>query len=108
MSSSTVSSGQTYSVTAFTSGYESTQKKPGETGYGVTASGTTVQEGRTAACPQSMEFGTKVEIEGIGTRTCEDRGQRITEGHIDVYYENLSVAQKFGRKSLKVRVIRKG
>lgn len=55
-----------------------------------------------------MEFGTKVEIEGVGIRVCEDRGQRITAGHIDVYYESLSVAQKFGRKSLKVRVIRKG
>lgn len=101
----TPSGGQIFEVTAFTAGYESTQKQKGDVGYGVTASGKTVQEGRTIACPRSMEFGTKVNIESVGVRTCEDRGSAITEGHIDVYVNSLSVAQAFGRKSLKVEIL---
>lgn len=97
--------GQTYSVTAFTSGFESTQKKKGQSGYGITASGARVKEGITAACPKSMKFGTKVKIEGVGTRVCEDRGSRITNGHLDVYVTNLSTAKKFGRKNLKVEIV---
>jgi 3D (Asp-Asp-Asp) domain-containing protein len=52
-----------------------------------------------------MEFGTKVNIESVGVRICEDRGSAITEGHIDVYVNSLSVAQSFGRKNLKVEII---
>lgn len=107
-SSQKMNSGQTFEVTAFTAGYESTQKQKGDVGYGLTASGKMVQEGRTIACPKSMEFGTKVNIESIGIRTCEDRGSAITEGHIDVYVSNLAAAKAFGRKSLKVEILGKG
>lgn len=93
-------------VTAYTAGYESTQKRKGEAGYGQTASGAYVQEGRTIACPPSMPFGTVVEIESIGQRVCEDRGSAIVEGHLDVYIENLHTAQSFGKKELKVKVIK--
>ena len=104
-SSQQSSNGKTFEVTAYTAGYESTQKQKGDEGYGLTASGTTVQEGRTIACPRSMEFGTKVDIEGVGVRVCEDHGSRITAGHIDVYMASLSAAQAFGRKKLKVQII---
>lgn len=94
------------SITAYTSGYESTQKSVGDVGYGLTASGTHVQEGRTIACPKSMPFGTVLNIEGIGMRVCEDRGGAIGEGHIDLYIENLAKAQEFGKKSLNVEIVR--
>ena len=93
------------SVTAYTAGYESTQKRKGQDGYGITASGSYVQEGRTVACPKSMPFGTVIEIEGIGQRVCEDRGGAITEGHIDLYIEDLGTARSFGRKNLGVKII---
>jgi 3D (Asp-Asp-Asp) domain-containing protein len=92
----------TFEVTAYTAGYESTQKKKGDPAYGLTSSGTYVKEGRTIACPPSFKFGTKVIIEGVGERTCEDRGGKITEGHIDLYMDNLNAAQVFGRKNLLV------
>lgn len=91
-----------YEVTAYTAGYESTQKKVGDPGYGITASGTKAAEGRSAACPPSLSFGTIVEIEGLGERVCEDRGGAIKDGHLDVYFNDLSEAQNFGRQKRKV------
>lgn len=95
-----------FELTAYTAGYESTQKKRGEPGYGITASGAPVREGVTIACPPSMAFGTTVEIEGLGERTCQDRGSAITEGHIDVYMDDLNDARAFGRQERRVRILK--
>jgi 3D (Asp-Asp-Asp) domain-containing protein len=92
-------------VTGYTAGYESTQKSKNDPAYGLTASGTYVTEGRTIACPRSMKFGTKVHIQGLGYRVCEDRGGAITNGHIDVFFNSLSTAQNFGRKTLQVEIL---
>lgn len=97
-----VSGGQTFSVSFYTSNAESTGKSAGHPAYGVTASGARVQEGVTAACPPSMPFGTRVHIEGFGTRVCQDRGSAITSGKLDVYVGSVSQARSLGRKNLKV------
>ncbi|HBU90239.1 MAG TPA: hypothetical protein DEB53_03370 [Bacillus pumilus] len=98
---------QTYEVTAYTNGAESTGKSAGHPDYGVTASGARTKTGHTIACPPSMAFGTRLNIEGIGVRTCEDRGGAITEGHIDLYVAGVSEAQAFGRQRLKAEIITK-
>jgi 3D (Asp-Asp-Asp) domain-containing protein len=95
-----------YEVTAYTAYEESTGKSPGHPAFGITASGKRVQAGKTAACPPSMPFGTRIEIEGVGERVCHDRGSAITEGRIDVYMPELNDALKFGRKRLKVRILK--
>ncbi|MEH7652325.1 3D domain-containing protein [Bacillus safensis] len=97
---------KTYEVTAYTNGVESTGKSAGHPDYGVTASGARTETGHTIACPPSMAFGTRLNIEGIGVRTCEDRGGAITEGHIDLYVEGVSEAQAFGRQRLKAEIIK--
>jgi 3D (Asp-Asp-Asp) domain-containing protein len=96
---------QTFEVTAYTSGPESTGKSPGDPAYGITASGEPVQEGITVACPPSMAFGTRLEIEGLGERVCTDRGGAITEGRLDLYMTELQDALTFGRQWLNVRII---
>lgn len=98
---------ETYVVTAYTAGYESTGKHPGDKGYGITASGKHVQEGITIACPPELEFGTKVHIENVGERICYDRGGAIQGKRIDVYMENLHDALEFGKQSLEVQIIEK-
>jgi 3D (Asp-Asp-Asp) domain-containing protein len=95
-----------YEVTAYTAYEESTGKSPSHPAFGITASGKRVQAGKTAACPPSMPFGTRIEIEGVGERVCEDRGAAITEGRIDVYMPELNDALEFGRKRLKVRILK--
>ncbi|MEK4311769.1 3D domain-containing protein [Bacillus sp. FSL P2-0092] len=98
---------KTYEVTAYTNGAESTDKTPGHPDYGVTASGARTKTGHTIACPPSIAFGTRLNIEGIGVRTCEDRGGAITEGHIDLYVAGVSEARSFGRQRLKAEIITK-
>lgn len=96
---------QTFSVTAYTSGYESTQKKRGHPLYGITASGERVREGITVACPKSLEFGTKVYVKELDhTYICQDRGGAIKEGHLDIYFDDLKKAKEFGRQKLHVKI----
>ena len=56
---------QNFEVTAYTAGYESTKKKYGDIGYGITASGEVVTEMTTIACPDSLSFGTRVYIQEL-------------------------------------------
>jgi 3D (Asp-Asp-Asp) domain-containing protein len=96
---------QTFEVTAYTAGEESTGKSPGDTGYGITASGEHVRENYTIACPPSTAFGTRLEIEGVGERVCTDHGGSIKEGRLDIYMPELKDALAFGRQQLKVRIM---
>lgn len=97
-----------FTLTAFTAGYESTGKSKGHPEYGKTASGAIVKEGRTAACPASMDFGTKLHIPSLdNTYICQDRGAAIKEGKIDIYIEDLDEAREFGKKlNVEVFVIK--
>jgi len=88
-----------YELTAYTNGYESTQKKKGHPLYGVTASGEKTKENHTIACPKSLDFGTEVYIPKLeNVYTCEDRGGAIKGKLIDVFIEDLEEAREFGRK----------
>jgi len=87
-------------LTAYTAGPSSTGKQKGDKGYGVTASGTTVTEGRTIAVDTSViPMGWWVYIDGIGFRRAEDRGSAVKGKKIDVYFDSESHARKFGTKS---------
>lgn len=72
---------------------------------GVTASGTKATVGRTIAAPSSYSFGTKIELEGLGTYIVEDRGGAIQGNKIDVYFASHSEALAFGRKKIRMRVV---
>ena len=72
---------------------------------GITASGAKVHRG-TLACPPGYKFGTKVEIDGMGTYVCEDRGGAIKKNHFDIYMQTKKEAFAFGRRNLVARVVR--
>lgn len=87
-------------MTAYSAGVASTGKSKGDEGYGITFSGSVVQEGRTIAVdPKVIPIGWWVYIEGIGFRRAEDTGSAIKGKKIDIYYDSESRANKFGRKS---------
>jgi 3D (Asp-Asp-Asp) domain-containing protein/uncharacterized protein YxeA len=96
---------QRFEVTAYTAGVESTGKSPDHPDYGLTASGKYVKQGTTIACPPSIPFGTKMKIDGVGYRVCQDRGSDIVSGRLDIYMDSLSAAQSFGRQNLLVQVM---
>lgn len=98
-----------FSVTAYSPNEESTGKFIGHPLYKKTATGTTVQEGRTIAADFAvLPPGTVVEIEGVGQRTVEDTGGAISGNRIDLYMESVEDCYRFGRKELKVKIIKKG
>ncbi|WP_199623855.1 3D domain-containing protein [Paenibacillus alkalitolerans] len=86
-------------LTAYSAGFASTGKRKGDKGYGITASGTTVSEGRTIAVdPGVIPMGWWVYIEGIGFRRAEDKGSAIKGKKIDIYFDSEAYAKKFGTK----------
>jgi len=72
---------------------------------GITASGNKVKENHTLACPSQYTLGTKIEIEGRGVYTCDDRGGAIKSNHVDIYMKTKAQAFGFGRKNLTARVV---
>ena len=72
---------------------------------GVTASGLKVKENRTIACPPAFPFGTKLNIDGMGTYVCEDRGGAIKGNHVDIYVQTKAEAFAFGRRNLTAEVV---
>ena len=72
---------------------------------GITASGAKVQANRTLACPKQYGFGTKIEIDGMGTYVCEDRGGAIKTNHFDIYMPTKQEAFAFGRRNLIAMVV---
>lgn len=91
---------ESVTLTAYSAGVASTGKDEDHPQYGITASGTKVQEGRTIAVdPKVVPMGWWVYIEGIGFRRAEDTGSAIKGNKIDVYFDSESKANKFGRKS---------
>ena len=92
-----------YKVTGYTIGFESTGKRPGQRGYGITASGKRAT-GRMCAADRSIPFGTKLLI-AEQVWTVEDRGGEIGPGCVDLLFRSVKAAKRFGVRFLKVRVL---
>jgi len=69
-----------------------------------TASGARVHHG-TMACPPEYAFGTKIEIEGMGTYVCEDRGGKIKGNHFDMWFASRGEALNWGKRVVTARII---
>ncbi len=69
----------------------------------ITASGARVHKG-TMACPPEYPFGTKIEIEGMGTYVCEDRGGAIKGNHFDMWFESRGEALNWGVRTVKAKI----
>lgn len=91
-------------TTATVTAYCSCSKCCGKS-TGITASGTKATAGRTIAASSQYAFGTKIEIQGYGTYTVEDRGGAIQGNRIDMYFNSHSEALAFGKKTLSIRVV---
>ncbi len=93
-------------LTAYSAGFESTGKNPGDPGYGITATGKMAKPRHTIAVdPNLIPLGSLVYIDGIGYRVAEDIGGAIKGSHIDVFYPDENDAKIFGvKKHVKVYV----
>lgn len=113
--------GQTYrfskvlymTATAYTAGPESTGKSPGDKYYGITYSGLPVQVGHVAVDPKVIPLLSNVFVEGLdsfsanydGQYYATDTGSAIKGNRIDIYFEDLQEARRFGIRKVKVYVL---
>jgi rare lipoprotein A len=79
---------------------------------GETASQTMTEAGRTvAADPDVLPIGTVIEIKNAGAYSgqyvVQDTGDMIVGRRIDIFMESNAAAIKFGRKTVRVRVVKK-
>ncbi len=71
--------------------------------YGLTASGTVPQQGRTIAVdPDVIPLGSKVWIDGRGPYIAEDTGSGINGSTIDVFHESHQSALSWGKRTVMV------
>lgn len=90
---------ETWKLTAYTDAPEENG------GWTITASGEEFIDDYTLACPKELPFGTRIEIEDIGTRVCRDRGGAIKGKRIDVFIRDHDEMQRFGRQERRVRIL---
>lgn len=95
----------TMKSTAYTAGPESTGKKPGDKGYGITASGMKAQRGVVAVDTKIIPFGTKLYIEGYGYAVAGDTGSAIKGNKVDVFMNTVSEARNWGVRNVNVYVL---
>ena len=103
----------TMKASAYTT-YANGDKLAGSQWGNLTASGTTVKQGRTIAVDRSrIPLGTKVELKfpsGYeymnGVYTAEDVGGAIKGNRVDVYFDSLQVCNSFGRRDIRLKILK--
>ncbi len=84
--------------------YGPNKGKPKE--VGITSDGTKVKIGTIAADIRIYPYGTKMYVPGYGWGEVHDTGSAIKGNHIDVFFPDYDDALKWGKKYLKVLVLK--
>ena len=89
--------------------FQATAYCKGET----TASGVAVRSGVAAADPQVLPLGSIVQLDGVpdryqGIYTVLDTGPKVQGRHVDVYMWSCHDALAFGRRNVKLTILRLG
>ena len=100
-------------ATAYTAGPESTGKSPGHPAFGITRSGLRVEVGHIAVDPDLIPLLSHVYVEGLcafsaqfsGRYFATDTGSAIQGNRIDIYFEHVEDAIRFGRRRMRVYVL---
>lgn len=101
----------TCTATAYDLSYESCGKRPGDRGYGITATGTHAKYGTVAVDPSVIPLGSKLYIETsdggyvYGYATAEDTGGAIKGNKVDLFFPTYNECMSFGRRSVKVYIL---
>ena len=97
--------------TAYDLSFESCGKRPGDRGYGITASGMKAGVGVVAVDPKVIPLGTKLYIEAIdgswsyGYAIAGDTGGAIKGNRVDLFFDTYSECMQFGRRSARVYIL---
>ena len=98
-------------TTAYTASYADTGKSPGESGFGITFTGTRARKGTIAVDPRVIPLGSKVYVElagdtpDYGYAIAEDTGGAIKGDLIDLYFDEFHTVDNWGCRKAKVYVL---
>lgn len=98
-------------ATAYTSSFKDTGKRPGDIGFGITASGTRTKRNpngysTVAVDPRVIPLGTKLYVENYGYAIAEDTGGAIKGNKIDLYFNTDSEVYRFGVRYVNIYVLK--
>ena len=91
--------------TAYDPGPESTGKRPGDPGYGITATGVRFAPGIVAIDPRVIPFFTRVWVPGYGFGVAADTGSDIQGYRVDLGFSTYWEAIQWGRRAVNVYVL---
>ncbi|MGE5654568.1 MAG: ubiquitin-like domain-containing protein [Bacillota bacterium] len=97
----------TMNATAYSAHYASTGKNPGDSGFGITATGMVAEYGVVAVDPSVIPLWTKVYVEGYGYAIAGDTGSDIRGNRIDLCFNTHDEAVRFGRRMVNVYVVKR-
>lgn len=101
----------TVSATAYDLSYESCGKRPGDRGYGITASGMRAAYGVIAVDPRVIPLGTRLYIAApdgswtYGEAVAGDTGGAIRGNKIDLFFNTRAECMSFGRRTATVYIL---
>lgn len=100
-------------ATAYEAGPRSTGKRPGDKGYGITASGARAKRGTVAVDPHVIPLGTKLYIKSLtpgvpdyGFAIAQDTGGAIKGNKIDLFMDTVWECLQFGRRPVMVYILK--
>jgi 3D (Asp-Asp-Asp) domain-containing protein len=99
--------------TAYTSSYEDTGKRPGDPGFGITATGLKARKGVVAVDPSVIPLGSEIYIDFLdesvadyGYAIAGDTGGKIKGKKVDLYFDaDRATLLEFGVKKAKVYIL---
>lgn len=92
-------------ATGYTAGYESTGKRPGDPGYGITSTGAKAQRGVVAVDPKVIPYGTYMYVPGYGYGIALDTGGAIKGNKIDLFFDTVEEANNWGRRWITIQFL---
>jgi uncharacterized protein YabE (DUF348 family) len=95
----------TMTATAYTASFKDTGKRPGDRGFGITASGMKARYGVIAVDPKVIPLGTRLYVEGYGLAIAGDTGGAIKGNKIDLYFDTSKEVTAFGRQKRDVYIL---
>lgn len=100
-------------ATAYEAGPRSTGKRPGDKGYGITASGARAKRGTVAVDPRVIPLGTKLYVKSLtpgvpdyGFAIAQDTGGAIKGNKIDLFMDTVWECLQFGRRPVIVYILK--
>ena len=93
-------------LTMHASAYDPSPATIGRGATGLTKTGIRADYGIVAVDPRTIPLGSRVFVEGYGYAIAADIGSAIKGNRIDLCYMSRSTALRFGRKTVRVHVLR--